>query len=189
VVDVGSGDGYFIGRLQSHLDSLLGQRDFCCFGMDISKEAVRLAAGRYKAVRFVVASVREKMLFPEDSVRVVLDIFAPRNVLEFGRILVRGGIALVVIPNPDHLIELRSELDLLGIEADKKQRVIEQFTRIFTLLEEQIVAYDMCLNGKDLFDLICMTPNYWHIEGKLEGLEVLGVARTKASFSILKFQR
>ena len=189
VVDVGCGDGYYIGRLQSFLDSRFGQSGLCCFGMDISKEAVRLAAGRYKAVRFIVASVRKKMLFPEESVRVVLDIFAPRNVPEFGRIMVQGGIALVVIPNPDHLLDLRPELDLLGIEANKRQRVIEQFSGTFTLVEEQKIDYEMRLTGDELFDLICMTPSYWHIKGKLEGLEILGDVQTNASFSILKFHR
>jgi 23S rRNA (guanine745-N1)-methyltransferase len=119
-----------------------------------------------------------------------LNIFAPRNVLEFGRVIVPGGMLFVVIPNVDHLLNLRTNLSLLGIEANKQQRVVAQLARTFKLVNERTIAYELHLNGEELHHLIQMSPSYWHFSE--EGWDRLkGVRRiqTKASFVVLGFCR
>lgn len=190
IADVGCGEGYYIGKLKRHLDSQPGFGGLCYFGLDVSKEAARLAAKRYKDIRFIVASVNRKVLFSSGSVRVLLNIFAPRNVAEFDRVLAQDGLLLVVIPTPRHLASLRSELDLLSIEPDKRNKVIEQFAGPFRLAGERTIEYEMRLVDAQLLDLIQMTPNYWHISDEAWD-RVIAVERvqTEASFTILEFRR
>ncbi len=190
VADVGCGEGYYIGRLKRYLDSHLGLDTVCCFGLDISKEAARLAANRYKDIRFVVASVNRKVLFHGGSVQVLTNVFAPRNAVEFDRVVAQDGVLLVVIPGPGHLANLRSELDLLSIELDKQRRVVEQFAGAFRLAGEYPIAYQISLDGTDLFNLIRMTPNYWHSSKEtLDRAKTMGNARAEVDLTILEFHR
>jgi SAM-dependent methyltransferase len=190
IVEVGCGEGYYIGRLKHHLDDQPGCDGVCYFGLDISKEAARLAARRYGEIRFIVADIKRKALFGDGSVRVVLNVFAPRNPAELARVVAPGGMLLVVIPNPDHLENLRADLDLLGIEADKEQRVVEQLAGTFHLAGTRTIAYELRLDGQDVFDLVRMTPNYWHApDGTWDEAKAVGGVRTMASFTLLEFQR
>lgn len=190
VADVGCGEGYYIGRLKRYLDSHLGPDNVCCFGLDISKEAARLAANRYKDIRFVVASVNRKVLFHGGSVQVLTNVFAPRNAVEFDRVVAQDGVLLVVIPGPGHLANLRSELNLLSMELDKQRRVVEQFAGAFRLTGEYPIAYQISLDGTDLFNLIRMTPNYWHSSKEtLDRAKMMGNARTEVDLVILEFHR
>ena len=190
VADVGCGEGYYIGRLKRHLDGQPGYDDICYFGLDISKDATGLAAKRYKEIRFVVASVKQELLFSDQSVQVLINVFAPRNAVEFERIIRPDGLLLVTIPNPDHLINLRRDLDLLGIETDKQQRVVEQFAGAFRLTREQAISYEMQLDGQDLSNLIRMSPSNWHVAEKTwNDIKAINSVRAKASFTVLEFQR
>jgi hypothetical protein len=190
IAEVGCGEGYYVGRLQRHLDGQLGQRNLRYFGLDISKEAARLAAKRYREVCFFVADAKKKILLAGGSVRVLLNVFAPRNVVEFDRIAAQDGMLLIAIPAPDHLIELRSELGLLDIEANKRQRVVEQLAGAFKLAGEQSIAYEMQLGGQELVDLVQMTPNYWHVaRERLDSIKTLERIRTRASFVLIKFYK
>jgi SAM-dependent methyltransferase len=190
IVEVGCGEGYYVGRLKRHLDDKVGGEGICYFGMDISKDAARLAAKRYGEIRFIVADIKQKALFSDASVGVVLNVFAPRNPIELARITAPGGMLLVAIPSPDHLESLRARLSLLGIEADKEQRVAEQFAGTFRVAGAQTLAYDMHLNGQDLVNLVRMTPNYWHTpEDAWDEVKAVGSAHTRASFTLLEFHR
>lgn len=188
ITDVGCGEGYYIGSLKEYLDRQREAVDTCYFGFDISKEAAKLAARKYKEVQFVVADVKRKILLSDHSVQVLLNIFAPRNPLEFHRILTPGGLLMVVIPGADHLLDLQVGLELLEIQKNKKQLVIEQFTKLFNLKAEHPLEYEIHLNGGELADLIRMTPNYWHIsEEKWNDLKAIDTVQTTVSFIVLKF--
>jgi 23S rRNA (guanine745-N1)-methyltransferase len=190
IVEVGCGEGYYVGRLKRHLDDKVGGGDICYFGMDISKEAARLAAKRYGEIRFIVADVKRKALFSDAAVGVALNVFAPRNPVEMARITAPGGMLLVVIPNSDHLESLRARLGLLGIEADKERRVVEQFAETFRVAGTRTLAYDVHLNGQDLIDLVRMTPNYWHTsEEAWDEVKAVESAHTRAGFTLLEFHR
>jgi hypothetical protein len=157
--------------------------------MDVSKEAARLAARRYQGVRFFVASTNRRMLFADRSVQVVLNVFAPRNPVEFGRIVARGGLLVVVIPQPGHLESLRSHLNLLGIEQDKRERVVEHMAGEFRLVGERAVEVEMALDGEELVDLVRMTPNYWHLSREAwDDIRATEGVRTRAGFTMLIFR-
>ena len=183
VLDIGCGEGHYLGRLQSSLLS-----DACTFGLDVAKDAARLAAKQYPSSRFIVADVNRRIPFADQSVHVLLNIFAPRNLIEFARIAAPEGLLLIVIPGPDHLRELREELALLDIEVEKRMRILEQMASLFALQKTQSLAIDLDLTQPDLTDLVQMTPNYWHLTPhKQAQLQELSHRRTTAHFEILTF--
>ncbi len=191
IADVGCGEGYYLGRLKRHLDHQLAHGDVRYFGIDISKQAAKLAAKRYKEICFVVADVNQKLLFLDHTVHVLTNIFAPRNTAEFDRVVTHDGLVLVVIPGPRHLASL-SELNILslGIEPDKQKHVIEQLTGVFTQTGEQIVTYKIHLDNKSLVNLIQMTPNYWHSSSETwDHVETIENVQTEVSFIVLEFNR
>ena len=191
IADVGCGEGYYLGRLKHHLDRQLGRDHVCYFGIDISKEAARLAAKRYKEMHFVVANVNQKLLFSNNAVKVLTNIFAPRNAAEFDRVIARDGLLLIIIPGPRHLASL-SELNLLSLsmEPDKQKRVVEQFTGAFRQIGERAVTHKIDLDNQELVHLIQMTPNYWHSSSETwDNIKAIESVQTEVSFIILEFHR
>ncbi|MGD8490750.1 MAG: hypothetical protein PVJ23_00860 [Anaerolineae bacterium] len=190
VADMGCGEGYYVGRLKQALDRRLATTTCRYFGMDISKQAARLAAKAYPDICFFVANTNDQILFATGSVHILFNIFAPRNPAEFARVIVPGGLLLVALPNPDHLADLPAELKLLGIEADKQQHILDHLASTFTLTGQHTISHELVLDGSQLVDLVGMTPNYWHLEaGEWRTIEALAGTTTSASFTILEFRR
>jgi len=190
VAEIGCGAGTYIGRLRSYLEDRVGLDELCYYGMDISKAAIKLAARRHKEVFFFVGDVNRKILLANNSIGALLNIFAPRNAAEFDRVMTREGLLLVAIPGPDHLANLRSDLRLLDIEPDKEQRVVEGFAGGFRLTAKHTVEHEMHLDGAELWDLVQMTPNYWHTSKEIwDRIKSTASVRTRASFIILEFGR
>lgn len=185
ILDIGCGEGYYSGQLQPHLPT-----GTCTFGLDFAKDAARLAAKRYPASRFVVSDVNGRLPFTDQSIHILLNIFAPRNSAEFARIAAPGGLLLIVIPGRNHLRQLRDELDLLDIETDKQPRIVAQMVGLFNLQETQSVTLNLDLAQPDLTDLVQMTPNYWHMTPhKQAQLQELLHFQTSVHFQILTFTK
>jgi len=185
VLDVGCGEGHYLGQLRPLLPA-----GNCTFGLDVAKEAARLAAKRYPASRFVVSDVNGRIPFADQSIHILLNIFAPRHPAEFARIVAPGGLLLIVIPGPDHLCELRADLDLLDIEAEKRSRIVQQMVGLFTLKKVQALVIDLDLTQPNLTDLVQMTPNYWHMTPqKQTRLQETAHFHTAAHFEILSFTK
>ncbi|MCA9976176.1 MAG: methyltransferase domain-containing protein [Anaerolineales bacterium] len=185
VLDIGCGEGHYLGQLQPHLSA-----GTCTFGLDFANDAARLAAKRYPASRFVVSDVNGRLPFTDQSIHILLNIFAPRNPAEFARIAAPGGLLLIVIPGPNHLQQLRQQLDLLAIEAEKQPRIVTQMAGLFTLQDTQSVTFALDLIQPDLTDLVQMTPNYWHMTPlKQTQLQAMPHFQTIAHFQILTFTK
>jgi SAM-dependent methyltransferase len=188
ILDAGCGEGYYIGRLQQSL--LAHDYPAQCIGLDISKDAIRMAAKRYKQAYFVVANIKERLVFVDAAMQVVLNIFAPRNPAEFARVLAPGTLLLVIIPGSDHLQQLRSALHLLNIEEDKEQKVIAQFAPFFDFITSSPLSYTLQFRHKEILQAVMMTPNYWHLTQKLRDMvEKMDTIETTVSFSVLVFRR
>lgn len=190
LLDAGCGEGYYLGRLQHFLAQQFPHTESCCVGVDVSKEAVRMAAKRYKAAHFVVANLKDRLTFANDSLHVLLNVFAPRNADEFARILTLGGIAVIAIPTATHLAQLRTVLHLLNIEEQKQQKIEEQFSDHFELLHTKTLSYMIRLRHEEIVLAATMTPNYWHRSDEsnraMEGLQEL---ETTISFTCLVFKK
>lgn len=192
ILDVGCGEGYYSGNLLRNLEQRLPATHIRCLGLDISKDAVKMAARRSHAGKgcFVVADVTERLIVVDRSLHVLLNIFAPRNPAEFARVVVPGGMLLIVIPGPNHLLSLRSTLKLLDIEKDKQRHVTEQFQGLFTLVAVSPVAYELHLHSQDIVNAVKMTPNYWHMsEQSRAAAEEIASLHTEVEFTCLVFLR
>jgi len=165
LLDAGCGDGYYTDCISKSL--LKASIDCSIYGIDISKEAIRLAAGRNKEISFIVASLFKIPLMTE-KIDYILNAFAPSNDAEFNRVLKKDGFLVTVIPGKRHLYELKSVLYEKPYENDEKGPVLPSFS-----LSEQIR-----INGfieldchEDIADLLTMTPYYWRTPK--EGIERL----------------
>lgn len=187
VLDAGCGEGYYIDALQRKLTAR--GKPHHAYGADVAKDAVRLAAKRYPDITFIVADIWKQLPFASGSLHALLDIFAPRNPAEFARILTPGGLLLIVIPGPRHLEELRTSLDLLGIEQQKEQHIVEQLSSAFTLCQREPLDYQLTLDLQDTADLITMTPNYRHRAPATPASASNAPLHTTASFILLAFER
>lgn len=182
IMDSGCGDGYFLSALQ---EVVTGQS----YGLDVSKEAIRLAARRHKRSRWVVANTMRRIPFASDSLDLVLSVIAPRNVNEFARILKPEGSLVLVTPGTDHLIEIRSRLmkDAGEYEA-KADAAIELCAPHFAVQHKRSLTYKVLLSRVLLTDLVQMTPLFWRSTRRAKeevlSLEELQVTMT---FVILTF--
>ena len=200
VADMGCGEGFYLHGVMQHLaGSIRG------VGLDISKEAVRLAAGQNKAGAFAAANINRQVPLADQSVDLLLNIFAPRNAAEFARVLAPQGFLVVVIPTAAHLHEWRAALTAQGatpmpIAQAKQQRTEHQFSDYFapystgqngpTATHVHEVCYRIALDQTDLQNLLTMTPNAWHIAAEdQKRVHSLTQLSTTVSVQILTLQR
>lgn len=182
VAEAGCGEGYYIGGVRELVPETVA------FGTDIARGGVRLAAKQYPDVRFAVADTYELVPLPNESVDVLLDVFAPRNAAEFGRVLRPGGRLVVVIPTERHLAELRKVYPLLGIQEDKR-RAVEASLPGFKLKRTETVSSKLELEEGGVVDLIMMTPNARFLtEEKKAALEGINLV-ANAEFELLVFAK
>jgi 23S rRNA (guanine745-N1)-methyltransferase len=159
VADFGCGEG-------SHLEGVvaaIGDRHVVV-GLDLSKDAVKLAARTVKAARCVVGDTRLAIPLRDGVVDVGLVVFAPRGVSELARAIRPAGALIVAIPEPDHLVELRTRWGGIGIADEKRERTFDELGSAFALVEESIVDDVLTLDGPATADLLCMTPSRRHLD-------------------------
>ena len=176
VLDCGCGEGHLLGALS-------GPR----FGVDVSKEAIRCAAKRYKDATWIVANGMRELPFADDSLDVLLSVLAPRNHEEFARILKPSGRLILGVPGPNHLIELRSQLAAdAGVFEEKADEAAENCAPLFNEESRGRFAYEVQLDHSQIADLIQMTPIFWtsSSETKNRLLDLDGLKVT-VSFAVL----
>jgi 23S rRNA (guanine745-N1)-methyltransferase len=159
-------------------------------GLDSAKDAVRLASKRCKEAFFVVADIQERLPLAGGSLHVLLNLFAPRQIAEFARVLAPDGLLLCAIPSPEHLIEPRARLGLLAIEEQKLERLTASLQPDFTDVIARQIIYRMQLPAEDVIHLVEMTPNQRHQE-RWSRAEAERMADTPitAAFTVLTCRR
>lgn len=187
VLEVGCGEGYYLGSLAERIGAAVGPRAVFV-GTDLSKSAVKLAAKRYPRCTFFVADIHRRIYLQDQTVSVLLDVFAPRNPAEFARILEPGGLALIVIPSAEHLASARAQLGLLGIEEDKEGRIRERFGEAFEPLDRAELSYPIELSAESAADVVSMGPSHWH-RAQEAAEPIVEPITTEASFVIMGLRR
>lgn len=189
LLDAGCGEGHYLRRIVAKLDDVGGNR-YRYIGLDSSRHAIKMAAGRSREPLFVVADVNRSLPFAKSAVAVLLSIFAPRNPAEFARVVAPRGALIVVIPQPNHLAALRSLAPMLGVEENKEEHLRDMLAPEFELESGQSIEWQMELSGEDVADLVRMTPNYWHLgpedREKLSTTQMLSV---EGCVRVLLFRR
>ncbi|MCR8923957.1 methyltransferase domain-containing protein [Dasania sp. GY-MA-18] len=157
IIDAGCGEGYYTQQLAQACIAAEQSADIT--GIDISKFAVKAAAGRNKNIQWFVANSSHLPVEPNSN-DLVLSLFSPLPEQEFKRVLKNDGLLIVASTGQRHLIELREKLyQTVSSEAlDPCQKLAAHFTKS----HEQNISYTLDLNSSEsITDLLSMTPHYW----------------------------
>ena len=162
VIDVGCGPGFYLKRILAHDRIGGGEVVEGVAGVDLSKAAVRRAASELRGGLFVVADVEEGIPVASGGFGVVLSVFAPRPVPELRRIVRDDGRLVLAAAGPAHLRELREELGLLEVHADKEERLVRQLSGAFSVEHVDRLGFTLEPDERQARDLVAMGPNFWH---------------------------
>jgi 23S rRNA (guanine745-N1)-methyltransferase len=160
VLDAGCGEGSHLAQLVRAW-SAGGARRMFGVGIDLSKEAIRLASRSYPGLIWSVADVSNCPLI-DHQFQIVLNIFSPTNYAEMQRLLAPDGILIKIVPGADYLRELRT---LLYSRDDRRSysndRVVAHFRNHFRRTEVIPVRYRRSLQPGELELLLRMSPLAW----------------------------
>ncbi len=182
ILDSGCGEGYYTSAYGEIAQELGGK----VVGIDLSKSAVKHTAKVCRAGEFAVASVYHLPL-SDKSCDIIVNCFSPLAIEEFSRVLKSGGYFLYVVPDADHLLELKQVL----YDVPYKNAVKTESYDGFELVKTECVAASFVLdNAEHIQALFHMTPYTWKTpkEGvqKLQALTRLDVT---ASFRVLVYKK
>ena len=173
ILDIGCGEGYYDRGIKKAIEADI-------IGLDISKEACLKAAKLSKDILYVVSS-SNKLPFEDNEFDLLLNIFAPHNEEEFSRVC--NKYILKVIPNKEHLIELKK---LLYSDVIIKEEKKLNFTN-FKEIKHKHVKYKVIVD--DLFELFKMTPYFYKTKYDMEVFEKNNNCEMTCDFSILLYEK
>lgn len=152
ILDVGCGEGYYSARLAQAMGASLT-------GLDISKEAVRCAAAKYKAGHWLCATAAH-IPVSDGSVGTLTSLFALTLPAEFRRVLRKDGFFFQVLAAEDHLLGLKS---IVYDELTHKQKDTAPALPGFALLESRQVRFPFTVEEAQIQCLFSMTPHLFRI--------------------------
>ena len=152
ILDVGCGEGYYSARLAQALDGELT-------GLDISKEAVRCAAAKYKSHQWLCATAAH-IPVPAGSAALLTSLFALTLPEEFCRVLQSGGYYFQVLAAEDHLLGLKR---IIYPELKFREKNTAPELPGFTLEESVPIRFDFTVEGQQVQNLFSMTPHVFRI--------------------------
>ena len=179
ILDVGCGEGYYCSRLAGGLGANLT-------GLDISKEAVRCAAAKYKDALWLTATAAH-IPVADGSADLITSLFAVTMPEEFHRILKQGGLYFQVLAAQDHLLGLKGIIyDELKFKEKDSVPDIPGFTR----LESIPIRFSFTVEGEQVQNLFSMTPHVFRIgKAGAERLKNTHVLTDTASCVLNVFRR
>lgn len=152
LLDVGCGEGYYSARLAEALG-------FHLTGMDISREAVRCAAGKYKNGLWLCATASH-IPVADHSCRLLTSLFALTMPEEFRRVLRPDGYFLQVLAAEDHLLGLKS---IIYDQLIEKPKDTVPDVPGFTLVKSVPIRFTFTVEGEQVENLLSMTPHVFRI--------------------------
>ena len=184
LLDAGCGEGFYTAAVKHALE----ENGHICHagGVDISKEAVAAAARRDRSLTLAVAGINA-LPVPDESIDLLLNIFAPEDEREFGRVLRPGGLLMKAVPRERHLFGLKEAVYDRPYLNPPPAYSPEGFEEVcFEDIDRTLVLHD----PKYIKSLFMMT-RYYYKTGKAdqEKLEKLCELKTEISFRILVFRK
>lgn len=180
VLDVGCGEGTHLGRLAS-LPRI--ERS----GIDISANAIGLAARRYPNVTWVVANADRMLPYPDASFDLVASITGRRNPPEFARVLRPEGRVFVAVPAPDDLVELRAAVQGESRERSRIESMEKEMDALFALDSVTEIRERQTLEREPLIDLLHATYRGMRrsSQARVEALDAIDVT---FAWDVLEFR-
>ena len=152
ILDIGCGEGWYSAQLAEALHLPLT-------GLDISKEAVRCAAAKYKGHQWLCATAAH-IPVPDASAELITSLFALTLPEEFHRVLAPNGLYFQVLAAEDHLLGLKSIIyDALHHKEKETVPDIPGFQR----LESIPIRFSFAVEGEQIRNLFSMTPHVFRI--------------------------
>lgn len=183
IVDCGCGEGYYDGRLCEYLDKL--KINYKLFGFDISKEAVKAAAGKYKQASFAVASTFD-IPVKENTADIAISVFSPMVEKEFCRILKPNGYLIYAVPGVRHLMGLKEAVYDDPYENTLKDTQYQGFDYV----DRYSVSGKITVSGEEAVDLFKMTPYYYKTElSAIDKIRLKGEIETEIQFDFLVYKK
>lgn len=177
VLDSGCGEGYYLEQLSRSVKAMHG------YGLDISREALKLAAREYPERQWVVAS-SFSLPVQSNSVDRVLRVFAPGDDAEVRRVLRDGGELWRVAPGPEHLQQLKARL-YDKVQLHKEPNIPDGFVE---LARDRLNFTLELISTEQIEQLLGMTPFAWQSSPqKLEQLRQLERLEVEADFIVQRF--
>lgn len=158
ILDAGAGTGHYLRAVLTAHSEATG------LAMDLSSAAVARASRSSDRIDGLVADTWRPLPVRDDACDAVLDIFAPRNLPEFARVLRRGGSLIVVVPRAAHLNSLRATTSMLDVPADKADDVIATAEPLYALLTREHVSQPLPVDDAIRSALVGMGPSAHHVD-------------------------
>jgi 23S rRNA (guanine745-N1)-methyltransferase len=152
ILDVGCGEGYYSSRLADALGAELT-------GLDISKEAVRCAAAKYKGKLWLCATAAH-IPVEDGAAQLLTSLFALTLPEEFARVLQPGGYYFQVLAAEDHLLGLKG---IIYDQLHHKQKDTVPELPGFALVKSAPIRFDFTVEGAQVQNLFSMTPHVFRI--------------------------
>ena len=152
ILDVGCGEGYYSTRLADALEAPLT-------GLDISKEAVRCAAARYKGRQWLCATAAH-IPVESGSVQLLTSLFALTLPEEFHRVLAPGGYYFQVLAAEDHLLGLKG---IIYDRLNRKEKTTVPELPGFERVRSLPIRFSFTVEGQQVQNLFSMTPHVFRI--------------------------
>lgn len=166
LLDVGCGEGYYASRLSGATSAEL-------IGLDISKEAVRCAAAKYKGPLWICATAAH-LPIEDHSIGMLTSLFALTLPEEYHRVLRDDGLFFQILAAEDHLLGLKSII-YPELKHKPKDSVPELpgFERIHSIP----IRFPIHVERQQIQNLLSMTPHLFRISKE-------GAARLEATKSL-----
>jgi 23S rRNA (guanine745-N1)-methyltransferase len=174
VADIGCGEGFFTARLKRALDDMRPAP--VCYGVDISRPGVKMAAPLDRGIHWVVGSLHRSPFLPR-SLDVAVSMFAPIDAADMRRVVRDDGALVTVTPGPDHLDGLRALL-YATVDPHPSTPSLMAGDTLFELSGSTRVREPIAIDSQaQIMNLLAMTPYYWNISretrARIEALERL----------------
>lgn len=157
--DLACGEGYYTHFIHKLLNN---DKVVTSYGVDLSKFGIaecsrKMRIEQMKNMNYCIGNLMY-LPYSFESMDIVLNCFAPFFEDEFARIIKKSGYFIRVLPNVDHMVELKK---LLYKEVKLNELKESNLTK-FTLVDEIDLRYQKEFNNnEDLMHLFMMTPLYY----------------------------
>ena len=186
--DLACGEGYYTNYLHQ---SLQKKYNIVTYGVDISKYAIIEACKKQKSnnlsnINYCIGNLMN-LPYMDESFYFMLNCFALLDENEFYRVLKDKGFFIRVLPDFDHLYQLKEKIYDKVILNSMKEKELKGFK----LVDEIHIKNDITLKtNEEIMSLFKMTPYYYKTSlDSINKLSQLNSLTTIASFVLLVYQK